>query len=177
MTQQYFTRGFKLLLLTTSVTFLLTLCLVANNAYSIGITPEGAAQAENTRQAIEQQRQTITAASIFVNNVSVSIILLLPFLGFFAFLGVLINTGNVIGLLAAAYNAPPLMYVANILVIGGWLEILAYSFLAAESMYLIFLAITQSGAVQRVKTHIWKTLLIYFALLAIGAVWEAFLLA
>lgn len=177
MTSPYFTRGFTLTLLLMFVVFSLILFFSANHAYLVGITPEGAASTEEMRQAIETERQTITAQDIFVNNLSVSLILFIPLLGVFLFFVVLLNTGYIVGLLSASYNVSPLMYVVSLLTVGGWIEMTAYTFLATENIYLLYLLVTQSGAVQRIKQHSWKTAIIYIALLVAGAIWEALLLA
>jgi len=177
MTQRYFTRGFTIALIAVFIAFFFTLFLSASRSYLLGATPEGIATAENMRQTVESQRQTITPQDIFINNLLVSSVLFLPLVGLFIFITILLNTGYVLGLLSTAYNASPLMYVVSIFSVGGWIEMMAYTFLAAENIYILFLVITQSGAAERLKNHSWKTALIYITLLLVGAVWEGLLLA
>jgi uncharacterized membrane protein SpoIIM required for sporulation len=176
LSEKYLTLGFKSALLVVTLIFLLMLYLSAEITYIATATPQGAMLANQTRQQIETERQTITAQFIFINNLQVSFILIIPLLGILWFALILINTGSIIGLLASAYGYSPLTYIAGTLILGGLIEMIAYAFLATESLYITFLALTRSGVVDRVKNHSWKSILIYLALLVVGAVVEVVLI-
>ncbi len=163
----YLTRGFTLTLIIMFLFLVGVLYVSANQAYWTA-SPEIANQ---TRKQIEAERQTVTAQSIFINNLLVSIALAIPAIGLFPFLIVWHNTGQIIGLLSLAYGIPPSNYILNLTVLA-FPELAAYTILASENIYVTSLAIVKGGAKERLLTQSWKSLLIYLTLLIIGAVTE-----
>jgi len=174
---KYFSTAFIILGVLVFACFYAIITLSAYQYYALGITsPQGEALANQTEQNIEQQRLRLTFFSIFVNNISASFYLVTPFISLVFFLIVLFNTGQVIGLLAAATGIPPFTYILRISIPVAFLEILAYTILASESAYLGALAITRSGAKERLKHQSWKSWTLYLVLLLIAAIVEAYLI-
>ncbi len=168
---EYLTRGFTFTLIIMFFYLVGFLFVSANQSY-LSASPEVANQ---TRQQIEQERQTITFQAILLNNLLVTISLLIPAIGLLPFLIVWYNTGQVIGLLSLAYSTPPSSYILNLTILA-FPEIAAYSILSAENIYVTFLALTRTGAKQRITQHSWKSFIIYLVLLFIGAISEAVML-
>lgn len=128
---------------------------------------------ESVLDSVNQQRQEMTISSIFVNNVAVSIITLIPLVGVLLFSGTMFNTGTVIGYLAYATGYTPLTYLLAITFPVGLLEILAYSLLIAESITLLYCIAQRAELKNRLLTNTWKTLIFYAILLFVGSVVEA----
>jgi uncharacterized membrane protein SpoIIM required for sporulation len=167
---EYLTRGFLSTLIVAFIFLVGFLFVSANRSYQFYLSapPEVANQ---TLQQLQQERQTLTAYSIFLNNLLVSIPLVMPALGLIPFLIVWYNTGHIIGLLSLAYGVPPSTYILNLTVLG-FPEICAYTLLTAENIYVTFAALTK-GATRRITHHSWKSLIIYLALLVFAAIMEA----
>jgi len=163
----YLTRGFMLSLIFSFTLLVGVLYVSANQAYMYG----SAEDAEQTREWLETQRQTITMQDIFINNFMISIPMILPAIGLVPFYIAWQNTGQAVGLLSLAYNIHPSIYIGNLIVLG-FTEILAYTFLSAENIYVTALAILKQGAKERITQQSWKTLIIYLILLFISAATE-----
>ncbi len=147
----------------------LVLAISAQQFYNLGITPQGAslvAQAVSTETVLRSE-------SFFLNNLQVSSVLFIPIGGLFYFFMGVLNTGQIVGLLAASIKMNPLLYIAEISFPVGIIEFVAYAILAAEISYLTILAIDRSGAKQRLITQTWKSVLLWLALLGLAAVLEA----
>lgn len=176
MTDNYWTPKFTIVFAALFIVFYAAMFLSAHASYMFAATPEGVEAANTTRQQVETMRLTVTVQNIFLNNLQVSLILFFPLIGVFSFLTVLINTGTIIGLLASTYGIHPFLYITNISVPVGLIEISAFTFLAAENIYLVYLTVARSGAVDRLKRQSWKSLLFYIALLSAGAIIEVILI-
>jgi len=163
----YLTRGFMLSLIFSFTLLVGVLYVSANQAYIYG----SAEAANQTREWLETERQTITIQSIFVNNFIISIPMIIPAVGLVPFYIAWQNTGQVIGLLSLAYNVHPSIYIGNLIMLG-FTEILAYTFLSAENIYVTMLALLKAGAKERITQQSWKTLIIYLILLFLSAATE-----
>ena len=133
------------------------------------------AVANQTQQQIDTLRQGVTPLSIFVNNFLVSILAIVPIGGLIFFGRVWVNTGQVIGRLAYAYDVSPLVYVISVYIPVGTIENMAYSVILAEGLFLTY-ALAKGTIVERLKHDTWKSLILYLALLAIAATVEATLI-
>jgi uncharacterized membrane protein SpoIIM required for sporulation len=169
---QYLTRGFLLTLIIAFTLLIVMLTLTANNTYQTATMEE----ANQTLQQIQTERETMTAEGIFINNLLISLPMIVPAVGLIPFLIAWANTGTVIGLLAKATGIPPTTYVLNLTILA-FPEILSYSLLIAENIYLSALILTKTGAKARLKTQSWKTILFYIISLFIGAITEAAMIA
>lgn len=168
---------FLLILVVTFICFYAIMFFSAMQFYNLGITPQGQEQANQTATQIDTLRQTTTWQSIFVNNLSVSIVLLLPAVGLIAFMIVLFNTGQVLGLLAASNGIHPFTYLVATAIPVGIIETMAYSVLSAEMTYVLALFLSdKSLAYERLGRHSWKSFLVYIVVLILGAVVEIFLI-
>jgi len=165
---QYLTRGFLLTLIIAFAFLIVSLAIVANNAYQTATMEE----ANQTLRQIQTERETATAQTIFFNNLLISLPMIIPAVGLIPFLIAWANTGTVIGLLAKAVGMPPTVYIQNLTILA-FPEILAYAVLLSENIYLSTLILTKAGAKARLTTQSWKTILFYIALLIIGAITEA----
>lgn len=168
---QYFTRSYFIILLFTFAFLALSLTYVANQTY-LTSTPQ---QANQTLQQIQAERQTLTPTSIFIHNLLISMAMLIPLIGLIPFYLAWQNTAVVIGLLAKATGIPPNLYISNLLTLA-FPEVMAYTFLFAENLYVSLLALFKAGATQRITAHSWKTVIIWLILLAIGAITEMMLI-
>ena len=164
----YFTRGFFISLV---VSFLFLVGFLFAVSYRTYVTAS-LEEANQTYNYIEQQRASATLQSILINNLMVSLPLLIPMVGLVPFLYVWYNTGTVIGLLSLAYHIPPTIYVLELTVLA-FPEFLSYTFLFAENLYVSYLALTRSSPKQRIVKHSWKSIIIYIFLLALSAGLEA----
>jgi len=124
----YLSKGFTLALIFSFAFLIGAFYLVGNHAYLTATFD----QANQTRQHIETEQQTITAQAIFVNNLQVSISLFVPAIGIVPFAIVWSNTAVIIGLLSKAYGISPLSYVLSLTVLA-FPEIAAYTFALAEN--------------------------------------------
>jgi uncharacterized membrane protein SpoIIM required for sporulation len=165
---QYLTRGFLLTLIIAFTFLIISLVITANNAYQTATIEE----ANQTLQQIQTERETATAQTIFFNNLLISLPMIIPAVGLISFLFAWANTGIVIGLLAKATGILPTVYVQNLTILA-FPEILSYSILMAENIYLSALILTRAGAKVRLTSQSWKSLLLYLAFLLLGAITEA----
>lgn len=167
----YLSKGFMLALIFSFVFLVGAFYVFGNHAYLTATFD----QANQTRQQIETERQTVTAQAIFINNLRVSISLFVPAIGIVPFAIVWSNTAVIVGLLAKAYGISPATYVLSLTVLA-FPEIAGYTFALAENIYVTILALSKTGAKERIVTHSWKTFIIYLFLLIIGAITEALML-
>jgi uncharacterized membrane protein SpoIIM required for sporulation len=170
--KSWFNKSFALLVLGLWIGFWLLMYVAANGSYLYGITSAGQSAAKNTLNQRSQVWQTWTVSSVFVNNFEQSIMLVIPVLGLILFLFVMNNTGQFIGLLAAATGTAPWFYILELIFASngvGILEIGAYALLAAEATYVLYLWITHQDPLSRIKTHSWKSFLLYVVLLFVAA--------
>lgn len=139
---------------------------------------------ESMDEEIEQlTSQTIfmRALHIFINNFGLSLLTLAPFVGWGWMLLITYNTGFILGSFAQTLPGDPiarlLLTLFVIFIFPGLpvalLEFGAYILLFGESIYLSYLALTRSGVRERLTRHSWKTLLIYVAMLFVGAMIES----
>jgi len=165
---QYLTRGFLLTLIIAFTFLIISLVITANNTYQTATIEE----ANQTLQQIQTERETATVQTIFFNNLLISLPMIIPAVGLISFLFAWANTGIVIGLLAKATGILPTVYVQNLTILA-FPEILSYSILMAENIYLSALILTRAGAKVRLTSQSWKSLLLYLAFLLLGAITEA----
>jgi len=115
-----------------------------------------------------------TALNIFLNNLALSIPLLVPMLGLIPFGLTLYNTGRALGAVAIVKSLPYTTVLATALSANP-LEITAYAILLAENIYTSYLAI-KGQFIDRVKSGYWRSVLAYLIALLAGALMEASLL-
>jgi len=168
----YLDRRFMLIMLFSFIFLVGYLTAVANQTY----TTASIQTANKVRQAIEEERQTITAQEIFLNNLIVSISLTVPLIGLIPFLVTWHNTAVTIGLLSKAYAIPPTTSIMNLITLA-FPELLAYTVIMSENIYVSLLTILRLGAKQRVTSQSWKSLILYLILLWIGAITEVMCIA
>lgn len=121
------------------------------------------------------------ALAIFIHNFGLSVITLVPVGGCGWMLFVTFNTGFFLGVFAQMLGGDPvgrlLFTLLAVFVFPGlpvaFFEFGAYILLFSESLYVSYLALTRSGARQRLRGHSWKTLLIYVVMLLVGAFIES----
>jgi uncharacterized membrane protein SpoIIM required for sporulation len=145
-------------------------------AYNNSFSPAGGAAANQTSQNIQQIRQTATWLFIFAHNFETSIWMIIP-MGFIGFFVVIWNTGQTIGRLAFTTGYSPLAYLWGISVPVGFLEMSAYTILAAESTYLTYLWFKGKDVKERLLHDSWKSVILYVAVLLVAAIVEAALIA
>jgi uncharacterized membrane protein SpoIIM required for sporulation len=111
-------------------------CLILGVINGGNVRPE---EASDALASINVARETITWQEIFVNNLIIGAVALIPFMGVTSVLEILYNTGFMIGELAKANNANVMIYLLSI-VLGpsGMLETLAYIFAFSISILWIF---------------------------------------
>ena len=170
--ESYLSRSFLITLVATFTFLVISLAVVANSTSRTATMQE----ANQTLQQIQTERETTTAGKIFLNNLFVSFPLMIPAVGLFPFILVWINTGQTIGLLSLATGIPPTEYVLNIVTLA-FPEILAYTVLMSENLLLAYKILTKTGATARLKTQTLKSIIIYVALLVLGAITEALMIA
>jgi hypothetical protein len=164
----YFTKGFILCWILSFAILVGSLYFWANQSYETTLPQV----ANKTEAEIEVQRETLTVPSVFLNNLSLSLYLLVPLCGLIPFFYIWYNTAKVIGLLALAYQIPPITYVL-LLTFLVFFEFAAYATLMAENIYLIFLLLSRSGkASERLRESSWKSFILYLILLLLGAITE-----
>jgi hypothetical protein len=168
----YFTRGSTVAILISFVLILGSDLLWANYAM-LTATPT---QANQARQRIESERQTITWPGIFLNNIRASWYLVVPAFGLVLFFFIWYNTATILGFESAYYHINASIAVLFTFVLA-FPEILAYILACAESLYVTYLAANKLGAGERIKTQSWKTWIFYVLLLLIGAITEAILIS
>ena len=167
----YFTQGFKHAII-ISLVVLIGSALVWANYAALTATP---AQASQAYKQIKSQRQTATWLGIFSNNLRASWYTFVPVFGFIFFIP-WYNTATIIGF-ECAYSHVNASFA--VLFIFGLvpLEISAYIFAFAESLYLTYLALNKSGAMERIKKQSWITIILYVLLLLASAILEWFLIS
>ena len=143
--------------------------------------------ADLEREIEQLASQTVFTRSlaIFTNNFGLSLLTFVPFVGWGWMLFITYNTGFFLGAFARALGGDPvtrlLVVLLTVFVFPGLpvalFEFGAYILFFSESLYLSYLALTRSGAKQRLRRHSWKTLLIYLLMLFIGALIEAAILS
>jgi uncharacterized membrane protein SpoIIM required for sporulation len=168
----YFTRAFMLTTIFAFILLVSSMYLWANQAY-LTATPKAA---NETRNQVQTERQSSTAMSIFINNLRVSLFLIIPAIGIVPFMIIWYNSAYVVGLLCQASGITPITAVLNLITLG-FLEILAYTVLLSENLYIVILALFKKGAKERITTQSWKTFILYVMLLFFAAVVEAILIA
>jgi uncharacterized membrane protein SpoIIM required for sporulation len=173
---KYFARGFVITIVISLVVVLASALLCANYAM-LTATPT---QAEQAKQQITSERQTATWLGIFLNNFHASWYLIVPAFGPVLFFFDWCYSATLLGFEWRAYY--PVNIVGNsifvLLLLGlGALEVSAYVFACAESLYVTYLAVNRLGAGERIKTQSWKTYILYVLLLLISAIIEAFLIS
>lgn len=147
-----------------------------------------ASEAEEIAATMEEEMGQLTsqtffrrALAIFVHNLGLSLLTFVPFVGWGWMLFVTYNTGFFLGTFAQTLGGDPITRLILTLLIVFILpglpialfEFGAYILLFGESLYVSYLALTKSGATQRLRKHSWKTLLIYVAMLFTGALIES----
>lgn len=155
------------------VSFLLlvgSLWFVADLAYR-RVSLEEALLVQNALKARISER---TALEIFANNFTASWFLIVPYLGLIPFIIALCNTAWLVGVLAVAQQTAPQTLIAKLLTFG-LAEILAYTVMLAENLYLSWILVKKprEDAKTRLTSHSWKSFLLYLVLLFLGAVLEA----
>ncbi len=115
------------------------------------------------------------AELIFANNFGVSLATLIPFAGAAFHLFVQYNTGLGIGILSDVQNVNPLLLIIFILPLF-LLEYTSYTLALAEGANLSYLIIRRRDIKNRIKKHLWKTIVVIALLLGIGAIFEAYLI-
>jgi hypothetical protein len=170
--EPYLSRSFLITLVATFTFLVIFLAVVADSTYRTATIQE----ANQTLQQIQTERETATAGKILLNNLLVSLPLIIPAVGLFPFILVWINTGQTIGLLSLATGIPPTQYVLSIVILA-FPEILAYTVLMSENLLLTYKILTKTGATTRLKTQTLKSIIIYAILLILGAITEALMIA
>ena len=142
---------------------------------------EFAAIMDSEIEQLTSQPLFIRASAIFINNFFLSLFTFVPFVGWAWMLFITYNTGFSLGVFAQTFfSGDPvirLLLTFFVLVFLGLpvvlFEVGAYILLFGESLYVSYLALTRSGARQRLRKHSWKTLLIYVLMLFVGALIES----
>ncbi|MGD0329887.1 MAG: stage II sporulation protein M [Nitrososphaeria archaeon] len=146
-------------------------------AYNNSFSSAGATVAKQTYQLVLHVRHIATWVSIFLNNFEVSIVLIIPIIGFLYFFTIMWNTGQIIGMLAAVTGYSPFAYLMGISFPVGILETSAYTVLAAEILYVTSLWFNEKDVKGRLLHDTWKSFILYLALLFVAAYLEALLMA
>jgi uncharacterized membrane protein SpoIIM required for sporulation len=146
--------------------------LWANQAY-LTATPEAA---NETLHQFQTEAQSLTAIRIFINNLIASLSMIIPAIGLVPFMIIWHNSAYAVGLLCQARHITPITGVLNLITLG-FLEILAYTVLMSENLYIVILGLSKKGAKERIRTQSWKTFILYVTLLFFAAVVEAMLIA
>ncbi len=132
--------------------------------------------ANQTLKEVETMASESTWFSIFINNLTLTLLTFIPLIGAVWMIYVQYNTGWYLGAIAKAYNVDYIIATSAILTsIVGLLEFPAYIVALGESMLLVYSA-TQREFKERLIHHSWKSIIIVISLLFIGGVIEAFLL-
>jgi len=169
--EKYFSKAFIICLAITTISIFST--LLYGSSQGNLVTME---QANATKTEIEQLASTITWDLIFINNLQIVLITIVPVLGLGWMVYVQYSTGYVIGELAKAYSINHvLLTVLLISDVVGLVEYIAYIFAMAESMIIVYSIYTREIK-ERLMKHTWKTLLLVFGLLFLGSLLEAWML-
>jgi len=108
---------------------------------------------------------------IFLNNYRISLIMLLPVLGFVIGLYIIFQTGMIFGAVGASAGfSGILLYVSVALTPFFWLEFIAYAASMTESIYIIRGLVKRKFKIE--FTRVLAIIIINFVLLGIGALIE-----
>jgi len=171
--RQYLSKKFLISLIIALATILLVVTL---GTWLGTHVPEDEAQEYWT--ILESQAEEATWDAIFLNNLTLSLPTLIPFFGIGWILFIMLNTGFFLGAVSIViFPGDTLTRLILVLFaiflfpgfIVAFFEFGAYTLLLGEVFCVTYLALTRSGARERLKKHFWKTLLIYVVLLLIGA--------
>jgi uncharacterized membrane protein SpoIIM required for sporulation len=140
------------------------------------LTPVGEQEAAELNNELNQTVSSLENESallqyIFGNNLIITLILFVPFVGPFFGAYVFYNTGNVVAAVATVENiSPVLAFIALFLTPVAWLEFLAYSAAFAESVWLAWRILQRRG--KREIVNACKFISLCAVLLAVAAVIE-----
>ncbi|MEM2238080.1 MAG: stage II sporulation protein M [Candidatus Caldarchaeum sp.] len=115
-------------------TFVLV-CLLAAGA----LTPLSSSQAEELSKSFDELASSLaqSPAGIFVNNLTASLLMMVPALGMALAAFIVYNTGLVIAAISSVHNIPAgFSLLIPFLTLYGFVEMLAYGFAVSESFYL-----------------------------------------
>lgn len=142
-------------------------------------------EARELWDVVEEQASEATWHSFFLHNLSLSLLTLIPFIGVGFMLFVMFNTGFILGAVSVViFPGDRLTRLVLVLfavfvfpgIAVALFEFGAYIILLGEVLHVTYLALTRSGAKQRLRKHFWKTMLIYIVMLLIGALVETALI-
>ena len=171
MDDAFLSKTYVLVVLIMFLVFAAVTFVVADITY-LTTTPSAANQ---TQTQISTIRQSVTPQSIFLNNFIASFLAVVPVAGIIIFGRVWITTSQTIGQLAYSYHVSPFLYVIGVYIPVGTIESMAYSVVAAEGLFLTY-ALFKGNILERLRKQTWKSLILYFALLAAAAIVEATLI-
>jgi hypothetical protein len=169
---KYLNRNFKLCLLLALIILVAGTAIFATMGYNYAQTPKGNYFAGSLLDSIRNMAKDASWESIFTNNLLLSVLDIVPFLGVFVYVFGLASTSYAIGMLAGALNASLALYTTQIYLYGA-LELFAYIILTAEGIHIAYLIVKRPQTItDRLKHHTWKTAIIYFLALLIAALIE-----
>ncbi|UCH37301.1 MAG: stage II sporulation protein M [Candidatus Bathyarchaeota archaeon] len=130
-------------------------------------------QASQILIEVEDEFRGFTALDIFIHNVRIALISMIPIIGAVWMVIVQYSTGYLIGAIAKAYdvNFGSLLWV-TLRSPTGLLEYSAYILALSESFVLVYAMVTKH-AQRRLRTQTWKTVVSVMGLLMLSAVAEA----
>lgn len=167
----YFSKHFIYALIISAITIFVSLTYGASRGNQVDIDV-----ANQTLKEVTTMAHEATWVSIFINNVSITLLTFLPIIGLVLMIFVQYNTGWYLGALARAHDMDYIIATSLILTsIVGLLEYSAYIIALGESMFLVYSA-TQREFKERLIHHSWKSIIIVVSLLFVGGVVEAVLL-
>jgi len=127
----------KRLMMVAFVFVALVIILSIGTLVPISQTEAKKTEGEITGQVNYLETNGLLVPYIFGNNLMITLIMFIPFLGPLFGAYVLFNTGTIIAARAVANNVPPLLWVASIFLTPvGWLEFAVYSLAIAGSIWL-----------------------------------------
>jgi hypothetical protein len=136
--------------------------------------------ANQTVSEVHARFETVSIASIFINNFTIAVISFIPVYGVLFVLLVSFNTGYTLGCIGlVAGKSMPYVFSVYFLDVIFVVEYVSYSLALAESMYLVYLAIKEgkSEFIDRLRYNTWKLVLLVALLLFVGAVLEWLIIA
>ena len=167
----YFSKPFIYTLIVSAIIIFVSLTYGASRGNQVEIEVADQILTEVRTMASES-----TWFSIFINNLTLTLLTFIPLIGAVWMIYVQYNTGWYLGAIAKAYNVDYIMATSIILTsIVGLIEYPAYIIALGESMILVY-STTQREFKERLIQHSWKSIIIVVSLLFIGGVIEAFLL-
>ena len=179
--RQYVSQKFLISLIIALIVTLVTVILGA----WLG-THVSESEAKEIWNILDKQVREATWHDIFFHNLSLSVLTLIPFIGVGWMLFIMFNTGFFLGAISVVLlPGDPITRLILVLFVTfvfpgfvvAFFEFGAYILLMGEVFYVTYLALTRSGAKQRLRKHFWKTLLIYVVMLLIGALIEKALIS